>query len=173
MISADDIAAFERPKLLIIGYARHGKDTVAEILARKYGFRFTSSSEFVGREIIWEDWGKRFYPDFDAMFADRVNHRELWMRMISLYNTPQKDRTARTMLSRGYDMYVGMRRADELDASRHLFDYVIWVERAGFPPETGSMDITKELAKPDYVIHNGGTLEELEASVDVVAREVM
>jgi hypothetical protein len=173
MISADDIAAFERPKLLILGAARHGKDTVAEILARKYGFRFTSSSEFVGREIIWDDWGKRFYPDFDAMFADRVNHRELWMRMISLYNTPDKTRTARTMLARGYDMYVGMRRMDELSASRHLFEYVIWVERAGFPPETGSMDITKELAKPDYVIHNGGTLEELEASVDVVARQIM
>jgi hypothetical protein len=66
-----------------------------------------------------------------------------------------------------------MRRMDELSASRHLFDYVIWVERAGFPPETGSMDITKELAKPDYVIHNGGTLEELETSVDVVARQIM
>jgi hypothetical protein len=173
MISADDIEAFERPKLLILGYARHGKDTVAEILARKYGFRFTSSSEFVGREIIWDDWGKRFYPDFNAMFADRVNHRELWMEMIRLFNTPDKTRAARTMLSRGYDMYVGMRRMDELAASRHLFDYVIWVERAGFPPETGSMDITKELAKPDYVIHNGGTLEELEASVDVVARQIM
>jgi hypothetical protein len=140
MISADDIAAFERPKLLILGYARHGKDTVAEILSRKYGL---------------------------------VNHRELWMQMISLYNTADKTRTARTMLSRGYDMYVGMRRMDELSASRHLFDYVIWVERAGFPPETGSMDITKELAKPDYVIHNGGTLEELEASVDVVAHQIM
>ena len=35
------------------------------------------------------------------------------------------------------------------------------------------MDITKELANPDFVIHNGGTLEELKASVDVVAREMM
>jgi len=173
MISADHIAAFAKPKLLIIGYARHGKDTVAEILARKHGYRFTSSSEFVGREIIWDDWGRFHYDTFEEMFADRVNWRELWMRMIADYNTPQKDRTARTMLERGYDLYVGMRRMDEFEVARHLFDYVIWVDRLGYPAETGSMDITKELAKPDYVIHNGGTLEELEASVDVVAREVM
>lgn len=166
MISADDIDAMRKPRLLIIGYARHGKDTVAEILRDKYGFKFTSSSEFVGREIIWEKWGKIRYPNFEAMFEDRVNWRELWMEMIRLYNTPDKTKTARTMLERGYDMYVGMRRQDELDASRHLFDYVIWVDRSKhLPPETGSMDITRESAKPDFVIDNNGTLEDLEKSV--------
>jgi hypothetical protein len=64
-------ADLERPRLLILGYARHGKDTVAEMLHRKHGFRFISSSEFVGREIIWEVWGKLHYPTFEAMFEDR------------------------------------------------------------------------------------------------------
>ena len=174
MISSDDISGFSKPKFLIIGYARHGKDTVAEILRDKYGFRFTSSSEFVGREIIWEQWGKIRYPTFEDMFADRVNWRELWMQMISLYNTPDKTRTARTMLSRGYDMYVGMRRQDELDASRHLFDYVIWVDRSKHqPPETGSMDITQETARPDYVIDNNGTLGDLEEDIDTLVANII
>ena len=167
MISADDIEAFTKPKLLIIGYARHGKDTVAEILHKKHGFKFMSSSEFVGREIIWENWGKIRYPTFEAMFEDRMNWRKQWMEMISLYNTPDKSRTARTMLSRGYDMYVGMRRLDELISSRSLFDYVVWVDRSKhLPPETGSMDITESNAQWDYKIDNNGTLEDLERNVD-------
>jgi hypothetical protein len=167
MISADDINAMRKPRLLLLGYARHGKDTVAEMLRDKHGFRFVSSSEFVGREIIWENWGKIRYPTFEAMFEDRVNWRVQWMEMIALYNTPDKSKTARTMLDRGYDMYVGMRRLDELNAARSLFDYVVWVDRSQhLPPETGSMDITRENAKPDYIIDNNGTLEDLERNVE-------
>ena len=165
MISSDDIDAMRKPRLLILGYARQGKDTVAEILRRDHDFKFVSSSEFVGREIIWENWGRMRYPDFETMFADRVNWRKLWMEMISLYNTPDKAKTARTMLERGYDMYVGMRRLDELQVARDLFDYVVWVDRSKhLPPEIDSMDITRENAKPDYVIDNNGTLEDLERS---------
>ena len=171
MLTANDL---ERPKLLILGYARHGKDTVAEMLHRKYGFRFMSSSEFVGREIIWETWGKTRYHSFEAMFADRVNWRKQWMEMISLYNTPDKAKTARTMLERGYDLYVGMRRLDELDAARDLFDYVIWVDRSEhLPPETGSMDITRDNARPDFVVDNNGTLEDLERSVEKLMEEIL
>lgn len=164
----------KRPRLLILGYARHGKDSVAELLHSKYGFKFTSSSEFVGREIIWETWGKIRYPSFEDMFADRVNWRRQWMEMISLFNTPDKAKTARTMLERGYDMYVGMRRMDELCASRHLFNHVIWVDRSRYlPPETGSMDITRENAMPDFVIDNNGSLDELEMEVDRLATLIL
>lgn len=174
MISADDIDAMRKPRLLIIGYARHGKDTIAEMLHKKHGFKFISSSEFVGREIIWENWGKIRYPTFEAMFEDRVNWRKQWMEMISIYNTPDKSRTARTMLERGYDLYVGMRRLDELEASRDLFDYVVWVDRSKhLPPETGSMDITERNAQWDYKIENNGTLEDLERNVDSFARSIL
>lgn len=155
-----------RPRLLVLGYGRHGKDTVAEMLRDLHGFRFISSSEFVGRECIWESWGRDRYADFDAMYADRHNHRETWMKLIARYNTPDKTRTARTMLERGYDLYVGMRRLDELQASRHLFDHVLWVDRSQHqPPETGSMDITRENADPDLVIDNNGTLDDLREHV--------
>lgn len=43
-----------KPKLLIIGHGRHGKDTVAEILQRDYGFAFTSSSLFCAEHVVWE-----------------------------------------------------------------------------------------------------------------------
>jgi len=156
----------DRPKLLILGYARHGKDTVGEILRDEFGFRFTSSSEFVAREVMWDNWGCAVYDSFEDMFADRVNHRVLWMQMISAYNTPDKAKTARTMLERGFDMYVGMRRQDELDVARELFDRVIWVDASlRHPPETGSMDITEESANPDWIVFNNGSLDTLRDNV--------
>ncbi|ANJ20831.1 thymidylate synthase [Roseobacter phage RD-1410Ws-07] len=157
-----------RPRLLILGYARHGKDTVAEILRDLYGLNFMSSSEFVGRECLWDQWGKAVYSSFEEMFEDRVNNRELWMQMISAYNTPDKTRTASTMFERGYDMYVGMRRQDELDACRAAgtFDLVIWVDGSDrHPPETGSMDITQASAQPNYIVDNNGSLEDLYQAV--------
>lgn len=147
-----------KPKLLIIGHARHGKDTLAEMIQDKMGLAFTSSSHFVGEECIWPMWGKERYDDFDAMFADRVNNRKTWADLISAYNTPDKTRTAKTMLERGYDMYVGMRRMDEFVACHEakLFDHVIWVDALKrLPPEgKDSNDMTANLA--DLYCDNNG-----------------
>ena len=176
MLTQDDIEAMRKPRLLILGYGRHGKDTVAEMLRDKHGFSFISSSEFVGREVMWDNWGIARYNSFEAMFDDRMNCRQIWMEMVSAFNTPDKARTARTMLERGYDMYVGMRRLDELLACREalLFDYVVWVDRSEhLPPETGSMDITRDSAEPDFVIDNNGTLADLEKAVDYMVEQIL
>ena len=156
-----------RPKLLIIGHGRHGKDTVAEMLRDMCGFKFTSSSMFVATECLWDTWGKYRYPDFNSMYADRHNKRDEWADMISEYNTPDKTRTAVGMISKGYDLYVGMRRRDELEAciEAGVFDGIIWVDRSEhLPPEpASSMDLTALDAH--IVIDNNGTLEELKEEV--------
>lgn len=165
----------DNPKLLVLGYARHGKDTVADILQKKHGFNFMSSSEFVGREIMWDNWGIAKYDNFDQMFKDRINHRVLWMEMISAYNTPDKTKTAATMLERGYDMYVGMRRFDELKACKEaeIFDAILWVDRSHhLPPEEGSMDITRENCGFDYLINNNGTMDQLIYNVETVIKTI-
>lgn len=158
-------------KLLIIGHGRHGKDTVAEILRDEFDYKFTSSSQFVGEECIWDNWGCAVYPNFDAMYDDRSNHRTLWADLISAYNTPDKTKTAATMLSRGFDMYVGMRMRDELEACNavELFDHVVWVDRSKhLPPEPfASMELVKEDA--DIFIDNNGNLDDLKHHVTLVA----
>lgn len=166
----------DRPKLLILGYARHGKDTVAEFLRDDHGFRFDSSSHFVAKEAIWKNWGCAVYDSFAEMYADRVNHRVLWMQMISAYNTPDKTRTASEMLAQGKDLYVGMRRLDELEACREkgVFDKVIWVNAdLRHPPEVGSMDITEDNANADLTIYNNGTLAELRKNVRYVVENML
>jgi hypothetical protein len=156
------------PKILIIGHGRHGKDTVAEMLRDSFGFKFVSSSEFVGREVLWNNWGCAVYPNFDAMFEDRSNHRTLWAQMISAYNTPDKTNTAATMLCRGYDLYVGMRMRDELDACKAagVFDHIVWVDRSDHLPDEPEGSMNLKATDADYRIDNNGSLEDLVTAVN-------
>jgi hypothetical protein len=41
-------------KLLVVGYGRHGKDTVCDILDQKYGLTFSSSSWFCAERFIFD-----------------------------------------------------------------------------------------------------------------------
>jgi thymidylate synthase (FAD) len=157
-----------KPKLLIIGHGRHGKDTMAEKIRDKMGLAFTSSSIFVGEECIWPSWGSERYNSFGEMFADRVNFRKTWADLISAYNTPDKTRTAKTMLDRGYDMYVGMRKQDEFHACQAigLFDHIIWVDALKrLPPEPkDSNEMVPAMA--DLYFDNNGPVETMDLFVE-------
>ena len=162
-----------RPRILIIGHGRHGKDTVAEYLRDKYDLRFYSSSDFVGKKCIWPVWGKERYDTYDDMFADRVNHRHLWSNLISAYNTPDKARTAREMLQEeGADMYVGMRKADEFDAciKENLFTHILWVDASDrHPPEPNpSMEMKETMAT--HRVSNNENIEHTYAQLDVFVK---
>ncbi len=134
-----------KPKLLVIGHARHGKDTVAEILERDYGFEFTSSSFFCAEKVVWEavqDPHKaldqyveagcpgmthlqlkdeldimlnRHYADAQACFDDRANFRTAWFSLIAAYCYPDKERLAREIFAEN-DIYVGIRNKREFRA---------------------------------------------------------
>lgn len=151
-------------KLMILGYARHGKDTVAEILRDEHGVTFTSSS-FAAAEKVMVPYfrGKDIiYANLDECYADRVNHRQDWFEQISGYNTPDKARLAREIYAVS-STYVGIRCVHELDAIRKegLYDYSIWVDRSKHePPESkASNTVTPDMA--NYILDNNGTLEEL------------
>lgn len=165
----------KRPKLLIIGHARHGKDTVAEILRDLYGLTFESSSHYVGQKAVWPFWGQERYETFDQMFADRVNYRETWSNLIKAYNTPDLTRTGRGMIVEdGLDMYVGMRDSEEFQACQEegLFTHVIWVDALErHPPENNpKMTMTREMA--DIIIDNNGSLADLEQKVADLAENL-
>ena len=149
----------KKPKLLIIGHGRHGKDTVAALCQEIMGLAFTSSSEFVAREIIWDTWGKERYETYEEFFADRVNFRTTWRDLILAYNTPDRTRTATTMLNRGFDLYVGMRSYEEFKACKkaEIFNHVIWVDASKrIPTKDESLDIPSQVA--DLLIDNNGDI---------------
>lgn len=154
-------------KLLIIGYGRHGKDTVGDMFTRDYGLKSVSSSEFAAQKAVFPVVSD-MYPDWRACFVDRANHRDLWFHAIAAYNLRPGPMLAEQILQ-DHDIYTGMRRRDEFERSRHIFDAVIWVDRSDhLPPEPfTSMELTADDA--DCVVDNNGALEDLP---DQVARMI-
>ena len=131
-----------KPKLLVLGHAQHGKDTVAEILQAEYGFQFMSSSLFCAEKVIWaalqDTHGavdrhteagspgmsadrladeldmmlNRHYANAEACFEDRSNFRTAWFSLIAAYCYPEKERLAREIFAEN-DIYVGVRNKRE------------------------------------------------------------
>jgi hypothetical protein len=151
-------------KLMILGHARHGKDTVAEILRDSLKLKFASSSFAAAERVMVPFLASKgiTYASLDECYADRVNHRQDWYEQIKSFNTPDCARLAREIYADN-DIYVGMRSEDELNAVRKegLYDYSIWVDRSkhAAPEPPTSCSVTKEMA--NYVIDNNGTLEQL------------
>lgn len=162
----------KKPKLLIVGTGRHGKDTVAEALRDAYGYTFKSSSEAFsefGFSVLSELLG---YKTPEEAFEDRHNHRALLYQLIAAYNHHDKARIAKEIL-KDNDIYVGMRSKEEIEECRKqgIFDLIIWVDasnRVDYVEDEDSCDITKEDA--DIIILNNGTLAELLRKVDVLAK---
>ena len=149
-------------KLLILGHADHGKDTVAEIIRRLYGLSFSSSSWFALERCIWPAIGDQF-NSIEHCFDQRDHHRDEWRKLIREYNGDDPARLIRELLEDN-DMYVGLRHHEEFETGRDLFDHVIWVhafDRCGSEPT-----MTIEVEDSFITIDNNGdqidTLLEIE-----------
>lgn len=151
-------------KLMIFGYARHGKDTVADMLAKRFGLRPVSSSWFAAERIMMPYFALAPYASLAECYADRANHRKIWFDQIAEYNRTDLSRMARGIFAE-YDIYVGIRNHREFNGAKceGLFDYGIWVDRSDHLPAEDSSSNKMAPWMADYVLDNNGTLEELEA----------
>lgn len=158
----------QRPKIMLMGYARHGKDTACEILQKTYGLDFESSSRFIAERVIqstpfYQEMG---YSSPDEAFEDRGNHRSTWYDLIQEYNTPDKSRLGRALFQE-YDIYCGIRQEEEYWALRNagVFDHAIWIDAGDrLPPEdASSCSVAPWMA--DHVVYNNQTPVELELNL--------
>ena len=129
-----------KPNLLILGYARHGKDYFADLVCKAYGpgLKFTSSSLFACERAVLPVLGPRYgYKSVQEAYDDRGNHRAEWHDLIAEYNRQDPARLAHEMLAEGNRVYVGMRSITEYEAclNERLFCDVVWVHRPGTPDE--------------------------------------
>lgn len=162
------------PKLILVGHGRHGKDTVAEMLRDRYGFRFCSSSLFCAERVMMPAFSEMgiTYDSAETCFEDRHgfsavgDHRTFWFDRIKEYCNPDKARLARELFEQN-DIYVGMRDRRELWATKLAFPgvKVVWVDASDrLPPEQGSsMNIEPWMA--DFFLDNSGDLSQLELGV--------
>ena|SRR6056297_1710149 len=155
-------------KLLIIGYGRHGKDTVCEYLRDVHGYSFESSSKFCSKKFIFNDLKDKYdYASEDECYADRHNHREEWYNAICDYNTKDGARLGREIFKE-HSIYCGLRNKAEFHAMKNtgVFDYAIWVDRSDHLPPESKESMTLEQWMADYTIDNNGTLDDLHRNVD-------
>lgn len=151
-------------KILILGHGGAGKDTTAEIIRDLYGLTFLSSSRATCEEVVFPALKDLHgYESPEECYNDRHNHRQEWFDLISNYNTPDKAALARLILFRS-DVYVGLRCPVEFEASRHLFDHVIWMDASERVPSEPSMRIEYD---PDtmILIDNNGSECDLENEI--------
>jgi len=146
-------------KILILGNARHGKDTLAELLDDRFGMTYKSSSEMAMELFLFDMLKEKHgYETMQECFDDRVNHRQIWYLSICDYNKDDRARLTKDILEE-HDCYVGMRDLDEFKASKELFDVIIWVDaskRLGTSENTNKIP----LSEADMIITNDGTFED-------------
>lgn len=155
------------PKLLIIGHARHAKDSMAEILQEYFGLRFKSSSEAASEIFIYDVLSKKYgYKTPFECFEDRVNHRAEWHQLICDYNIQDKARLAKGILTQA-DCYVGMRSSKEIKEciKQELFDLIIWVDASERLPLEDSSSFNIDKSDADIIIDNNGTFDEFKERV--------
>lgn len=166
-----------KPKILVIGYKEHGKDTVGELLRDNHGIDFRSSSLFLAEKVVrpaLEAQGIT-YDTLEECFEDRGNHRVAWRDAISEHNADDPAKLSQAILE-VCNCYVGMRSNREFQVARHLFDAVVWVEATGRVLPDGrvleaydeSLDIEFD-AGIMHRIDNTGTLADLEEKVAAFA----
>jgi len=159
-----------KPKLLVIGHGRHGKDTVCDILANRYGYSFESSSQFCSKLFIFDMLKDQYgYKNEEECYADRHNHRAEWYNAICEYNIPDPAKLGREIFKE-HDIYCGLRNKKEFHAMKNtgVFDYAIWVDRSDFLPPESKDSMSLEQWMADFTIDNNGTLEDLHFNVDAL-----
>lgn len=156
---------------MVFGHARHGKDTVAEILRDEMGLTFESSSHCIA-ELLRPDLEKIVgpYASLEACYEDRVRWRQYWHEWIIQYNQPLY-RLSEHILTK-YDMYVGIRNPEEYYAARGrgLFQLGIWVDASEREPIEGTESNKMSVRDADIIIDNNGTLEDLIPKVKRLAQ---
>ncbi|MDB5550523.1 MAG: cof, RDJLphi1 gp18 [Rhizobium sp.] len=155
-------------KLIVLGEARWGKDTVAEIICREYGMTFESSSAFVAEEAVRPALAAHgiVYDSYEAMYADRVNHRPKWKAAILAYNTPDLTKLGRKLFAI-HDIYCGLRERTEFVALKEaeIIDFTIWVDASKRCPPEGELSCTVTPDMADYILDNNGPESGLHAEV--------
>ena len=151
-------------KFLILGFAQSGKDTFADYIVKEYSLKFKSASMLIAEKIIMPRFPGR-YSSIDECYADRVNHRSVWAKLLEEYIDGDKTRFIREVFNES-EIYCGLRSSTELIAAKkeNLFDLSIWIDRNMCFEDKSSCDLTKHYA--DIIIENNGSLEDLYDKAD-------
>lgn len=158
-----------------MGHARHGKDSVCELLEEYGGMSFTSSSLFCAEHIVMPVLEEKYgYTSVEECFKDRVNHRGEWFNLIEQYCKDNGMDALAKAIYRDNDIYCGIRNHKEYFAAKeaNLFDLTIWVDASKrLPPESNeTCSVNPYMA--DIILDNNGDEDDLVDNVFAMMRSV-
>lgn len=90
-------------KILILGDARHGKDTVTEMIRRNFGLTFKGSSTQALETFLFDVLNEKYkknYKTLEEAHNDRVNCRDIWYDEITEFNSVDKLRLTKIILEK-------------------------------------------------------------------------
>jgi hypothetical protein len=143
-------------RLLIVGYGRHGKDTMADILEEITGLRYGGSTSWAALPFIARTLG--MHPQ--KVWESRHANRQFWFDFCNVLRKNDPLFLVRRVLKQG-DLVVGIRDKEELDCCRASgwFKRIIWVDALSRIPE-GDATVKFKPADCDEIIFNNTTRAE-------------
>jgi hypothetical protein len=144
------------PLILLLGHARHGKDTAADYLCSKLGFEYKSTSLLVARHlktVLSCKYGLQ-YGTVQDCFNDRVNHRAKWYDEITLFCKDNPSALGDLVYSE-CNVYCGIRSKVECEAVIRVHKpLVIWVDACDRLPIESADSMQLEYTEPWFFIDN-------------------
>ena len=156
-------------KLNINGYARHGKDTVADIFCEEAGLKKLSASHIIA-EAVMRETNLGPYGSIEDCYEDRVNHRADWYNFVRSKSI-DNPRYLVDLCLEGGDIFVGHRATYEFEQTKQIFDATIWVDSSsrGLPKESiTSCDL--DYNNHDFIIDNGSSLAVTRNQIKMILR---
>ena len=150
-----------KPKLMVVGHARHGKDTACSILKEDFKYSFTSSSNLALNIFLFNKLKHR-YKTKEECFNDRHNHRKEWYDLIADFNSKDPSRLIKEVFKQT-DIYCGLRSRKEFLAGKKekIFKYSLWIDAEKRLNRENSSSMTIEKSDVDFIVCNNGTIDDL------------
>lgn len=160
-------------KILVLGHARHGKDTAAEHLAEKLGLSYAGSSQVCCDAFVFDALKDKYgYETSEECYEDRVNHRAEWHQLIADFCAGDKAKLGR-LIYESNDIYCGIRAKDECKAVIAEFNpIVIWVTADGRLKLEPSGSMQLEYQKGWLKICNNRTKGRFLKRLDKLVKEI-
>jgi hypothetical protein len=162
-------------RILVIGEASHGKDTICDYLEEAFKIKSYGSSWFAAENFMLAAFKEKKGSEYSSpkeCHEDRNNHREFWYKEIEAFNSKTGCELAIHIFNR-VPIYNGM-RSYELEfkacVRNDIFDLIIYVDAKERLIAEGTYvpDVTMKIPKSEahIIIENNGTKEALFKKID-------
>ena len=169
----------------LVGTFAAGKDTAAEYLVKKYGFKHVSTGNIVRKLVRTNDWGDLGRENLQRVGNKlRREHGEGYLVEVALQEAPplvvsgmRNPMEVQTLKEHGevvISIDAPINQRWERAKARQRIDDALTVEefvqqqKVEESPDPKAQNITSVIAMSDYSISNEGTLSQLEQQLDEI-----